>query len=155
EKTVAEVKAVSELDIQAQPEAVLQAVADYDTVRPTIFPDDYRDSAVVQGGAGDRSVVRWTVEATQKRVRYSEAAVGVRDEGPRGGTVTETDASSTLVTTWTVRPVADATRVTIETTWAGAGGIGGVFEGIFAPKGMQKIQDQTLANLAARMKKDQ
>lgn len=151
---MAEVKAVSELDIQAQPEAVLQAVADYDTVRPRIFPDNYRDYAVVQGGVGDGSVVRWTLQATKKRVRYIEAAIGVRDDGSRGGTVTETDANSTLVTTWTVRPAADATRVSVETTWAGAGGIGGVFEGIFAPKGMQKIQDQTLANLAAYLKND-
>ncbi len=142
-----EVKAVSEIDIVAEPEAVLDAVADYATVRPKILPSNYRDYAVVQGGKGDGTIVRWTLQATKKRVRYVEAAISVKDN-----TVTETDANSTMVTTWTVTPISDGARVAVETTWAGAGGIGGVFEGLFAPVGLRKIQAETLANLAKQVK---
>lgn len=142
-----EVKAVSEIDIVAEPEAVLEAIADYTTVRPKILPSNYRDYAVVQGGTGDGTIVRWTLQATKKRARYVEAAVSVTDSA-----VTETDANSTMVTTWTVTPIADGARVAVETTWAGAGGIGGVFEGLFAPVGLRKIQAETLANLAKQVK---
>src|SRR5699024_9327260 len=117
------------------------------TVRPKILPSNYRDYAVVQGGTGDGTIVRWTLQATKKRARYVEAAVSVTDSA-----VTETDANSTMVTTWTVTPIADGARVAVETTWAGAGGIGGVFEGLFAPVGLRKIQAETLANLAKQVK---
>ncbi len=144
-----QVKAVSEIDIVAAPSAVFEAVADYTTVRPAILPENYRDYAVVQGGQGDGTIVRWTLQATKKRARHVEAAVTADADA---GVVTETDANSTLVTTWTVRPVGEGARVTVETTWAGAGGIGGVFEGIFAPLGLRKIQEQTLSNLAKHLR---
>jgi hypothetical protein len=35
----------------------------------------------------------------------------------------------------------------VKTTWSGAGGIKGVFEGIFAPLGLRRIQGDVLANL--------
>lgn len=142
-----EVKAVSEQDIAAEPSKVLDAVADYNTVRPKILPENYRDYAVVQGGQGDGTIVRWTLQATKKRARHVEAAVSVQ-----GDTVTETDANSTMVITWTVAPSSVGTRVTIETTWAGATGVGGVFEGIFAPLGLKKIQAEMLSNLAKQVK---
>ncbi|MGW9367480.1 SRPBCC family protein, partial [Streptomyces albidoflavus] len=37
--------------------------------------------------------------------------------------------------------------------WNGAGGIGGFFERTFAPKGLARIHDQTLAKLAAELEK--
>ena len=39
-------------------------------------------------------------------------------------------------------------EVTTKTEWTGAGGMGGIFEGIFAPLGLKKIQAEVLANLA-------
>jgi hypothetical protein len=38
--------------------------------------------------------------------------------------------------------------VTIESSWDGAGGIPGIFEGFFAPRGMRRIYTQVLASLA-------
>jgi Polyketide cyclase / dehydrase and lipid transport len=53
-----------------------------------------------------------------------------------------------MVTTWTVEPVeADGSRVRATTTWNGAGGIGGFFERMFAPKGLARIYDGVLTNL--------
>lgn len=43
----------------------------------------------------------------------------------------------------------EGSLVRIETTWNGAGGIGGFFEKTFAPKGLKRIYDGVLANLAA------
>ena len=36
----------------------------------------------------------------------------------------------------------------MESSWDGAGGIAGIFEGFFAPMGMRRIYAQVLANLA-------
>ena len=63
----------------------------------------------------------------------------------------EKDRNSTLVTTWTVTPSGEGqAKVVVVTTWSGAGGIGGFFERTFAPKGLNRIYDTVLANLAAR-----
>jgi hypothetical protein len=64
-----------------------------------------------------------------------------------GNTITETDANSSLVTTWVVAPSGSGSTVTTTTEWKGAGGIGGFFEKTFAPLGLKKIQGQVLANL--------
>ncbi|MET3957196.1 hypothetical protein ABIE52_004062 [Rhodococcus sp. OAS809] len=64
-----------------------------------------------------------------------------------GNVITEKDANSSLVTTWTVAPNGTGTTVTTLTQWQGATGIGGFFERTFAPKGLQRIQAQVLDNL--------
>jgi hypothetical protein len=38
--------------------------------------------------------------------------------------------------------------VTLTATWDGAGGIGGFFEGLFAPLGLKRIYGEVLANLS-------
>jgi hypothetical protein len=69
---------------------------------------------------------------------------------PEDGVLVETDANSSMVTTYTVVASDDGhASVVIETVWNGAGGIGGFFERTFAPKALTKIYDELLANLAA------
>ena len=64
------------------------------------------------------------------------------------GTLVETDANSSMVTTWTVHPAdAGATTVRVRTTWNGAGGIGGFFERTFAPKGLARVYGEMLTRL--------
>jgi carbon monoxide dehydrogenase subunit G len=139
---VAQVSASSSATIATTPDQVLAALADYETVRPRILPEQYRDYRVVQGGQGDGTVAEWTLQATEKRVRNVSASVTVS-----GSTITERDANSSMVTTWTVAPEGNGTVVTTTTEWAGAGGIGGFFEKTFAPLGLKKIQAATLDNL--------
>ena len=68
-------------------------------------------------------------------------------EGP-GGALVESDANSSMVTTWTVHPAdAGVSTVRARTTWNGAGGIGGFFERTFAPKGLARIHDALLERL--------
>jgi len=139
---VAQVSASSSITITATPEQALDALTDYETMRPRILPQQYRDYQVLEGGQGDGTVANWTLQATEKRSRNVKASVSVS-----GTTVTERDANSSMVTTWEVTPAGTGSTITTTTEWKGAGGIGGFFERTFAPLGLRKIQEQTLANL--------
>lgn len=142
-----QVSASSSVDVAAAPEAALAAVADYQTVRPRILTEQYQDYAVLEGGEGTGTVVKWSLKATEKRTRHVQATITVS-----GDTVTETDANSSLVTTWTVTPNGTGSTVTTTTTWNGAGGVGGFFERTFAPIGLRKIQAGVLEKLARELR---
>lgn len=137
-----QVSASSSIVVTADPKRTLDAIADYESVRPRILSSHYRDYKVVEGGHGAGTVAEWTLQATEKRSRNVRAAVSVSDS-----MVTERDSNSSMVTAWTVTPSGTGSLVTVRTTWKGAGGIGGIFEGIFAPLGLKKIQAEVLENL--------
>jgi hypothetical protein len=128
--------------IDAEPETVLAAVADYQAVRPKILSPHYSDYRVLEGGQGARTVATWKLQATKSRARDVKANVDVA-----GHTVIEKDANSTMVTNWIVAPAGSGSSVTVKTSWQGAGGIGGFFEKTFAPLGLRKIQGEVLENL--------
>jgi hypothetical protein len=137
-----QVSASSTVLIDASPEVVLAAVADYATVRPKILPSHYSAYQVLEGGQGAGTVATWKLQATKSRVRDVKADVDVA-----GHTVIEKDANSSMVTNWTVAPAGPGSSVTVKTSWQGAGGIGGFFEKTFAPLGLKKIQAEVLENL--------
>lgn len=137
-----QVSASSSITVAADPQRTLEAIADYETVRPRILSAHYRDYKVIEGGKGAGTVAQWTLQATESRSRDIKATVTVSDS-----IVTERDANSTLVNTWTVTPDGAGAQVTLRTTWQGAGGVKGIFEGIFAPLGLKKIQAEVLGNL--------
>jgi carbon monoxide dehydrogenase subunit G len=137
-----QVSASSSVLINADPAAVLAAVADYQNVRPRILSPQYSDYQVLQGGQGQGTVAKWKLQATKSRVRDVQANVDVA-----GHTVIEKDANSTMVTNWTVAPAGTGSTVTVKTSWEGAGGVAGFFEKTFAPLGLRRIQSEVLANL--------
>ncbi|MDF0532063.1 SRPBCC family protein [Tsukamurella sp. 8F] len=141
---MAQVTATQSVTVAAAPDKVLAALADYATTRPQILTEHYRDYRVVEGGEGTGTVAEWILQATAKRSRNVRATVTVD-----GGTVTETDANSTMVTTYTVVAAGSGATVTTTTSWQGAGGIGGFFEKTFAPKGLNRIQAELLGKLKA------
>jgi hypothetical protein len=141
-----QVSASSTVLINAEPDAVLAAVADYQTVRPKILSSQYSGYQVLEGGQGAGTVATWKLQATKSRVREVKAAVDVA-----GRTVIEKDANSSMVTNWTVAPAGTGSTVTVKTSWQGAGGIGGFFEKTFAPLGLRKIQGEVLENLKAHV----
>src|SRR6478752_3747223 len=141
-----QVSASSTVLINAEPDTVLAAVADYQTVRPKILSSHYRDYQVLEGGQGAGTVATWKLQATKSRVRDVKASVDVA-----GKTVIEKDANSTMVTNWTVAPAGTGSTVTVKTSWSGAGGVKGFFEKTFAPLGLKKIQAETLENLKKEM----
>lgn len=139
---MAQVSATRSIQLTAAPDAVLTALSDYETVRPRILTEHYRDYRVISGGRGEGTVVHWILQATEKRQRDVQATISVK-----GSTITETDANSSLVTTWSVVPNGTGSTVVVLTQWNGAGGIGGFFEKTFAPLGLRKIQQGVLENL--------
>ncbi|MBB5158110.1 SRPBCC family protein [Saccharopolyspora phatthalungensis] len=142
------VTARAERRIDASAEKVRTIVADYAESRPKIFTEHYRDYAVVEGGTGAGTTATWKLQATSKRVRDVRAVV----TEPEPGTFVETDANSSMVTTWTVREANGGSIVRIETIWDGATGIGGFFERTFAPGGLKRIYLGVLDNLDALVK---
>lgn len=143
---MAQVSSSSTVLIDADPARVLDAIADYRTVRPAILPPQYDDYRVITGGHGRGTVAAWNLHATKSRVRRIQADVDLA-----GHTVIEKDANSTLITNWTVAPAVPGCSVTVKTSWTGGGGVGGFFERVFAPLGLRRIQDQMLANLKSRI----
>lgn len=139
---MARVSATSTVLVNAAPDAVLAAVADYQKVRPEILTDNYSNYRVLSGGEGAGTVAAWKLQATKSRSREVEARVDVA-----GKTIIEKDANSSLVTNWTVAPAGTGCTVTVKTSWDGAGGVKGFFEKTFAPLGLRKIQDGVLAKL--------
>ena len=141
-----QVSASTSVLINADPAAVLAAVADYQEVRPKILSSHYSDYQVVKGGQGRGTVAKWKLQATKSRVRDVQVDVDVA-----GHTVIEKDANSSLVTNWTVSPAGTGSTVTVKTSWQGAGGVGGFFEKTFAPMGLGKIQSEVLENLKGQL----
>ncbi|MDQ0377768.1 SRPBCC family protein [Amycolatopsis thermophila] len=141
---MAKVTASAERTIDAPAKTVRTLVADYAETRPKILTEHYRDYEVVEGGTGAGTKAKWKLQATSKRVRDVAASVSE----PEAGTLVETDANSSMVTTWTVRPAGERSVVRVETSWEGAGGIGGFFEKTFAPAGLRRIYDGVLGKLA-------
>jgi hypothetical protein len=139
-----QVVATAEGTVNATPERVLAALADYTEVRPRLLPEQFSDYRVEAGGHGAGTRVHWRFAATSKRVRDQLMSV----TEPVAGTLVESDANSSLVTTWTVTPAdAGGSTVRVRTTWTGATGVGGFFERTFAPKGLRRVYEEMLGRL--------
>lgn len=140
-----QVVATAERVVAAPLDRVRSAIADYEGTRRRVLPDQFSDYRVDAGGQGAGTRVAWRFAATSKRVRDQLIEVS----RPDADTLVETDTRSSMVTTWTLQPAAEAgsTRVRMHTTWNGAGGIGGFFERTFAPKGLRRVYEDMLGRL--------
>jgi uncharacterized protein YndB with AHSA1/START domain len=132
--------------IDAPAAVVYDCVADM-TQHPEFLPPAFSDFAVESGGVGAGTVTTFKVTAGRRTRSYRMTVA----EPEPGRVLTETDANSSLVTTFTVEPLGRDCRVTIATDWDGAGGIGGFFERTFAPRAMRRIYADELDRLAAHV----
>jgi hypothetical protein len=145
---MSQVVATAERAVRARAEQVRAALADYEGARRRALPEQFSDYRVESGGQGAGTRVHWRFAATAKRVRDQLMVV----TEPTADSLVESDANSSMVTTWTVLPAdAGGSTVRVRTTWNGAGGIGGFFERIFAPKGLARVYDQLLERLDAEL----
>jgi Polyketide cyclase / dehydrase and lipid transport len=131
--------------VGAPAEAVYAYIADHREHHPRFLPDAFSDFEVEEGGVGAGTVTTFKITAGGRTREYR---MKVAEPEP-GRVMTETDAGSSLVTTWTVTPEGSSSRVRISTTWEGAGGIGGFFERMFAPRVMRGIYADELERLDA------
>lgn len=144
-RRMARVVAKDSLTLAAPPDRVLEFLRDYREARPRILTSHWSAYRVEQGGHGEGTVYAYHFSAGRRerdyRMHVSEHA----------GRLEEQDQGSSFVSTWSVEPSPGGSLVTIESSWNGAGGIGGFFEARFAPRGLQRIYTQVLASLAAEV----
>ena len=152
-KTVCMAKIVvsAERTVEAPADAVYRYVADMREHHPRYLPAAFSDFQVESGGTGAGTVTRFKVTAGGRTREYRMRV----DEPEPGRVLTESDTGSSLVTTTTVSPQGGASLVQISTSWNGAGGIGGFFEKMFAPRAMRAIYTDELDRLAAYAREQQ
>jgi hypothetical protein len=129
--------------VEASPERVLEFLRDYREARPRILPDNYTAYRVESGGHGQGTVIGYHFAAGGRERDYRLA---VEEDG---GGLFERDQLSSFVSHWTVAPSGAGAEVTLESSWQGASGIGGMFERTFAPMGLRRIYGEMLDKLAA------
>ena len=129
--------------IEAPADLVYGFVADMREHHRRFLPAAFSDFEVESGGVGAGTVTRFKVTAGGRTREYR---MEVAEPEP-GRVLTESDTASSLVTTFTVTPEGDRSRVRIATTWEGAGGVGGFFERLAAPRVMRGIYVDELDRL--------
>jgi len=146
---MAQINVETERTISADMGRVVEFLRDY-ADRPRILTDHYRDYAVEEGGRGAGTVFSYRLR-TGRRERIYRMRV---DEPAAGRTLRESDADSSLVTTWMLTPGGEGrdTRVVLASTWRGASGVGGFFERTFAPAALRRIYAQTLERLEGALR---
>jgi uncharacterized protein YndB with AHSA1/START domain len=142
---MAEIRMAVERVIAAPADRVYQYLADYEHRHPRFLPPAFSDVRVEAGGVGAGTVLSFRLTAAGRTRPYR---VQVAEPEP-GRVLTESDLGSSLVTTFTVTPEGSASRVRIDTRWDGAGGIGGFFERLFAPRVLRRLYADELARLDA------
>lgn len=141
---MAKVEASAERTIDAPADAVYRYIADMHQ-HAQFLPPEFSDFRVEEGGVGEGTVTTFTVTAGGRTRNYR---MRVTEPAP-GRTLVESDANSSLVTTYNVEPQGGKSLVRISTNWDGASGIGGFFERTFAPKAMHRIYATALDRLNA------
>ena len=133
----------AERTVDAPADAVFGYIADMREHHPHFLPPAFSDFQVESGGVGEGTITRFTLTAGGRTRQYR---MKVAEPEP-GRVLTESDTGSSLVTTTTVTPQGARSLVTISTTWQGAGGIGGFFERLFAPRAMRGLYTDELERL--------
>jgi uncharacterized protein YndB with AHSA1/START domain len=133
----------AERTVDAPVSDVYSYIADMREHHPHFLPEAFSDFTVESGGVGEGTVTRFKMNAGGRTRSYR---MQVAEPEP-GRVLTESDTDSSLVTTFTVDPEGDRSRVRISTTWEGAGGIGGFFERTFAPRVLRRTYEDELERL--------
>lgn len=129
-------------EIHAPAETIYRCIADMHE-HQRFLPSAFSDFQIESGGVGAGTVTRFKITAGGRTREYRMRV----DEPEPGRVLTESDTESSLLTTFTVDPEGEGARVTIATQWEGAGGIGGFFERLFAPRVMRGIYVEELERL--------
>ena len=124
--------------VGASAQLVYRLIAD-DQHHQRFLPKGFSDFEVLEGG-------RDSAQTAARGGRSREYTMRVAEPEP-GRVITETDQSSSLVTSFTVAPSGDTCRVLISTTWNGTGGVGGFFERLFAPRVLRRMYADELTRL--------
>ncbi len=142
---MAPISVSAERTVGAPAPEVYGYIADHRDHHPHFLPPAFSDFQVESGGVGAGTIARFKLTAGGRTRQYR---MQVAEPEP-GRVLTESDTGSTSVTTWTVTPEDGACQVRISTSWQGAGGVGGVFERLFAPRVLRRLYADELSRLDA------
>ena len=137
------VEVSAERRMEASAEKVYGYIADMVEHHPRFLPEAFSGFQVESGGVGAGTVIRFNLTAGGRTRTYRN----VVDEPEPGRVLRESDTNSSAVTTFSVEPSGPGCTVRIFTSWEGAGGVGGFFERLFAPRVMQRIYADELERL--------
>jgi Polyketide cyclase / dehydrase and lipid transport len=140
---MAPISVSAERTVGAPAPEVYGYIADHREHHANFLPPAFSDFQVESGGVGAGTITRFKLTAGG---RTRQLRTEVTEPEP-GRVLTESDTLSSSVTTWTVTPEGNACQVRISTTWQGAGGVGGVFERLFAPRVLRRLYDDELSRL--------
>lgn len=142
---MAAISVSAERTVGAPAPEVYGYIADHRDHHANFLPPQFSDFQVESGGVGTGTISRFKLTAGG---RTRQLRTEVTEPEP-GRVLTESDTMSSSVTTWTVTPEGDDCQVRIFTTWQGAGGVGGFFERLFAPRVLRRIYADELNRLDA------
>ena len=137
------VTATAARTLDAPADVVYRCLSDFREHHHRFLPPAFSDYRVEEGGTGEGTVVSFNVTAGGRSRPYRMRVVVPTP----GKVLEERDTGSSLVTTFTLTPEGDRTQLRIQTTWNGAGGVGGFFERMFAPSALKRIYDDELVRL--------
>jgi hypothetical protein len=140
---MAVVSVIAEGSVRAPARLVYELIRDFREHHPRFLPSSFSDLQVEQGGIGAGTIITFTATALGREHRYRLRV----DEPVPGRVMTESDTLSDMVTTWTVTPEGDTSRVQIETRWEGADGTAGFFERLLVLPAMRRIYNEELRRL--------
>ena len=140
---MARIAVSAEGTVEAPADTVYRYIADMREHHPRFLPPAFSDFRVESGGVGAGTILRYKLTAGGRTREYRTKIA----EPEPGRVLTESDTGSSAVTTFTVSPQGAASLVQISGTWDGAGGIGGLFERIFAPRVLRAIYTDELKRL--------
>ena len=140
---MSELRVVAERAVGAPAELVYRLIADFDRHHPRFLPPAFSEFRVEEGGVGAGTVHSFRM-TTGGRARAFRMRVAEPDPGR---VLTESDERSTMVTTWVVTPEGPGCRMRVETRWQGAGGVGGLFERLVAPRVLRRLYADELERL--------
>jgi hypothetical protein len=126
--------------ISAPADAVYALLADYRHGHPSILPPEFSDFAVLAGGTGAGTLIRYRVRLGGRTLG---ATARVAEPDP-GRVLTETDVNTGAVTTFIVAPVGGHTRLQFETAWEPSRGIAGIVERVVAPSMLRRLYQKEL-----------
>lgn len=136
--------------VKAPASQVYAIIADYHNGHPRMLPKQFTSVTVEQGGSGDGTRIRFTMNALGRTHHFQ----GVITEPEPGRVLVESNTSATMppsVTTFTVEPLAGGAhcQVTIQTQTQSRDGLAGVIERFLSRRFLQGVYAQELALLAA------
>jgi Polyketide cyclase / dehydrase and lipid transport len=132
--------ASAERTVPAPAAAVYALLADYRHGHPRILPPAFSDLTVLRGGTGAGTELRFAMTLGGRK----QVVVASVDEPEPGRVLTEIYREKNAVTSFTVDPEGNQSRVRIETSWDASRGLAGLIERLITPRLFRKIYAQEL-----------